>query len=154
MIILFPRSQLSPPTTDNITSIGSIIILVHSFACRRQGSQHYPDNWISSTNYLNPKEAHVDLETVKSGNVWVVNSYHRAVIIATEALDRTRNMSNHCENESTMRSFLWNILINSLYLFVQGPLVNIQRISDALGKGTDTDLKDSNFHVSSGHRST
>lgn len=52
------------------------------------------------------KEAHVDLETVMSGNVWVVNSYHRAVIIATEALDGTRNMSNHCENESTMRSFL------------------------------------------------
>lgn len=76
-----------------------------------------------------------------SGNVWVVNSCHRAVIIATEALDGTRTMSNHCENESTMRSFLWNILVNSFYLLVQGPLVNIQRTSDALGKGTGTDRR-------------
>lgn len=94
------------------------------------------------------KEAHVDLETVMSGNVWVVNSYHRAVIIATEALDGTRNMSNHCENESTMRSFLWNILVNLFYLLVQGPLVNIQRTSDALGKGTGTDLRDSVISMS------
>lgn len=41
-----------------------------------------------------------------SGNVWVVNSYHRAVVIATEASDGTRSMSNHYENESTMRAFL------------------------------------------------
>lgn len=34
-----------------------------------------------STNFLTAEEANIDLETVMSGNVWVVNSYHRAVIL-------------------------------------------------------------------------
>lgn len=34
-----------------------------------------------STNFLTAEEANIDLETVMSGNVWVGNSYHRAVIL-------------------------------------------------------------------------
>lgn len=62
----------------------STIILAHSFIVSDE-VQYYPDTWITSTNYLNAKEAKVDLETVMFGNVCIVNSYHRAVMIATEA---------------------------------------------------------------------
>lgn len=62
----------------------STIILASSFVVNNK-VQHYPDTWIKTINYLSAKEANVDLEKVKSGNVWVVNSYHRAVMIATEA---------------------------------------------------------------------
>lgn len=88
-----------------------------------------------------------------SGNVWVVNSYHRAVVIATEASDGTRSMSNHYENESTMRAFLQSIPVNLFYIFVQGLLVNIYRKLDALSKCTDIDRSTSFQRLEAFHAS-
>lgn len=83
-----------------------------------------------------------------SGNVWAVNSYHRAVIIATEAWDGTENMWNHYENESTIRSSFWIILVNLFYIFVQVLLVNIHRKLNALRKCTVIDLRVSATSIS------
>lgn len=65
----------------------STIILARSLLLNDE-VQHYPDTGITSTSYLNAKEANVDSETVMLGNVWVVDSYHRA-------WDGTGDMSDH-----------------------------------------------------------
>lgn len=39
------------------------------------------------------------------GNVWVVNSYYRVVVIVIEVLDGIRSMLNYYENEFIMRVF-------------------------------------------------
>ena len=80
----------------------------------------------------------------------VVNSYHRAVIIAAEAGEGTESMPNHWENESTMRSFFWNIPVHVFHVFVQALLVNVHRKLNALGKYIVTSESLCNFNLNSG----